>query len=337
MTGVQYLDRFQRKHPQAGLPIAVLYKFFDDQGNYLAALITYYAIVSLFPLLLLLSTILNFALAGDPGLQHRALNSALGQFPVVGIQLRDEHGVSGSGVGLVVGILGTLYGGLGVAQATQNAMNTVWRVPRNSRPNPLKSRGRSLLLLLVVGLSVAGTTVLSALGSSASAFGASIGLGIKVVFLVASLAVNSAVFALAFRVATAKDVPTRQTLPGAIAAAVAWQVLQSFGTAYVGHVVKNASATNSVFALVLGLIAWIYLEAVVVVLAVEYNVVRALHLYPRALLTPFTDDVELTSADHAVYTDQARAQRAKGFEDISVTFTPPEPPEDGADAGSKGD
>ncbi len=323
-TVVERLDRFQRKHPQAGLPIAVVYKFADDQGPYLAALITYYGFLSLFPLLLLLSTILNFALAGNPELQHRVLNSALGQFPVVGAQLSDPRGVSGSGIGLTVGILGTLYGGLGVAQATQNAMNTVWRVPRNSRPNPIKSRLRGLLLLAVAGLAFGVTTVLSALGAAAGAYGASVGGGIKIVLVLVSFAVNAAVFTLGFRVATAKDVSIAQTLPGAVAAAAAWQSLQFIGTAYVGQVVKHAQALNSVFALVLGLIAWIYLEAVVVVLAVEYNAVRALHLYPRALLTPFTDNVDLTSADHAAYTDQAQAQRAKGFQDIAVTFTPPD-------------
>jgi membrane protein len=325
MTLVERLDRFQRKHPQAGLPIAVVYKFADDQGTYLAALITYYGFLSLFPLLLLMSTILNFALAGNPSLQHDVLNSALGQFPVVGAQLSDPRGVSGSGIGLAVGILGTLYGGLGVAQALQNAMNTVWRVPRNSRPNPIRSRGRSLLLLLIAGLAFAVTTVLSALSAAAGSYGASVAAGIKVLLVVLSFAVNAAVFTVGFRFATAREISIRQTLPGAIAGAAAWQVLQFFGTAYVGGVVKNASAVNSVFALVLGLIAWIYVEAFVVVMAAEFNAVRALHLYPRALLTPFTDDVDLTSADHAAYTDQAQAQRAKGFQDITVTFTPPDP------------
>jgi membrane protein len=325
MSFVERLDRYQRAHPRAGFPIAVLYKFFDDQGNYLAALITYYGLLSLFPLLLMLSTILNFALEGSPDLQQDVLNSALGQFPVVGAELTDPHGVSGSGLALLIGILGTLYGGLGVAQAAQNAMNVIWRVPRNERPNPLRSRGRSVLLLLVVGLSVLGTTLMSALGSSAEAFGASIGVGIKVLLMIASVAVNVAVFTLGFRVATAKDITVRCTVRGAIAAAIAWQALQFFGTSYIASVVKHASALNAVFALVLGLIAWIYVEALIVVFAVEYNAVRYLKLYPRALLTPFTDNVQLTEADETSYTDQAQSQRAKGFEEITVTFDQPPP------------
>jgi YihY family inner membrane protein len=259
-------------------------------------------------------------LAGDTDLQRRVLNSALGQFPIVGDQLSNAHGVSGSGIGLAIGILGTLYGGLGVAQAAQNAMNTIWRVPRNERPNPLAGRARGLLLLSVVGLAILGTTILSALGTSAEAYGADIQGPIKALLVIAAMVVNAAVFTLAFMVATARSLSLRQTVPGALAAAVAWQLLQWSGTFYVGHVVKNTTVTNSVFALVLGLIAWIYIEAVVVVLAAEFNAVRSMRLYPRALLTPFTDDVELTSADERAYTDQAKAQRAKGFENIDVDF-----------------
>ena len=284
----------------------------DDQAGYLAALITYYGFLSLFPLLLLLSTILNFVLHGDPHLQHRILDSALGQFPIVGDQLSSGAGVAGSGFGLLFGILGTLYGGLGVAQAAQYAMNTIWQVPQHERPNALKSRLRSLLLLVVVGVSVLGTTVLSALGTSAGAYGASIGAGVKVLLIAAAFVVNVAIFTAAFHIATARDLHIRDSLPGAIMAAVIWQFLQWFGTAYIGHVVKNASVTNSVFALVLGLIAWIYLEARVVMYAVEYNAVRALHLYPRSLTGPASPDAA-TPSDEAT----AEGQKATASPDLS--------------------
>ena len=318
------LDRFQQRHPAAGFPLGVIYKFVDDQGSYLAALITYYGFVSLFPLLLLLTTILGFVLRGNPDLQHRILNSTLSQFPVIGDQLASPRGLRGNGFGITVGILGSLYGGLGVAQATQNAMNVAWAVPRNQRPNPLKSRARSLLLLATVGLGVLATTVMSALGSSAGAYGAQIGLTFKVLITIASVVINAGIFLLAFRIATAADVSYRDIAPGALLAAVFWQLLESLGTAYVGHVVKNASATDGVFALVLGLIAWIYLASVGVVLCIEVNVVRAHKLFPRALLTPFTDDVDLTGADESAYRSQAKAQRAKGFERVEVHFDDPE-------------
>ncbi len=143
-----------------------------------------------------------------------------------------------------------------------------------------------------------------------------------------SVLVNATVFVLAFRIATGRDLSVRDVAPGAIAAAVVWQLLQTFGVVYVGHVVKGASATNGVFALVLGLIAFLYVTGVTVVLCVEINVVRVDRLHPRSLLTPFTDEVELTEGDRRVYTGQATAQRSKGFQEIDVAYHPPDTPPD---------
>jgi uncharacterized BrkB/YihY/UPF0761 family membrane protein len=132
--------------------------------------------------------------------------------------------------------------------------------------------------------------------------------------------VNAAVFLLGFRISTARRLTVRQIAPGALLAALVWQLLQSFGGVYVGHVVKSASAVNSVFALVLGLLAFLYLAALAIVLCVEINVVRVEHLHPRALLTPFTDAVELTGGDERTYAGAAQAQRTKGFEQVDVSF-----------------
>jgi membrane protein len=137
------LDDYQRRHRGAGFPLAVIYKFVDDQGSYLAALIAYYGFLSLFPLLLLLPSLLGFVLEGDPGLQQQILQSTLSQFPVIGDQLSDPEGLQGGTTTVVIGIVGSLYGGLGVAQATQNAMNVLWAVPRPSLSTPACSCSRS--------------------------------------------------------------------------------------------------------------------------------------------------------------------------------------------------
>jgi membrane protein len=321
----EHLDRFQRKHPWAGFPLAVAYKYFDDFGAYLAALLTYYGFVSLFPLLLLLSTILGFVLAGDQRLQHEVLTSALQQFPVIGGDLAQPKRLGGGPVGLVVGIAGCLYGGLGVAQAFQYANNTMWAVPRNNRPNPLKARGRSMLLLATAGLAILGTTALSIAGGGGVG---ALGTAGKLLALAASAVVNIAVAIFAFRFAPARRLSVRDVVPGAIASAVIWQLLQSFGVIYVRHVIKHASATDAVFALVLGLLAFLYVTAVAVLLCMEINVVRVNRLHPRSLMTPFTDNVALTAGDRRVYSRQAKAQRLKGFERVDVTFDPPAPEPD---------
>jgi inner membrane protein YhjD len=310
------VDAFQRRHRRVGFPLAVIYKYIDDSGGNLAALLTYYGFLSLFPLLLLGSTVLGIVLAGDPGAQQSILNTALSQFPVIGAQLRQPDRLGGGTTGLVVGGLGALYGGLGGAVALQNAMNTAWTVPKNNRPNPLQSRIRGLLLLATTGMALLGTTVLSALGGGAGA----LGVGTRVLVMAASVTVNAVAFVVAFRLATTRPLRVRDVAPGAIAAAVIWQLLQSIGATYVGHVVKGSSATNGVFALVLGLIAFMYAASVAVLLCVEINVVRVDCLYPRALLTPLTDDVDLTDGDRRAYTNQAKAQRNKGFEQIDVRY-----------------
>jgi membrane protein len=318
------LDAYQRRHRWLGFPLAVAYKFGDDQGPYLTALITYYGFLSLFPLLLLLTTILGFVLPSDPALQARLVNSTLAELPIIGSQLRENvHALTGSGLGLAVGILGTLYGTLGMAGATQNAFNRVWAIPRNERPNPIALRLRSLLLLLVLGTGVLVTTALSGLTTGGGAFGATVSTALGIAAIPLATVANIGLFMLAFRVLTVNEVPTRHLRSGAVVAGVGWEVVQLIGT-YVAATLKGAPEVYGVFGLVLGLIAWIWLLALVVVFAAEVNVVSQRKLWPRALLTPFTDRVRLTAADERVYAAYAESERLKGFEVVDVGFEPPD-------------
>lgn len=317
MSIVERVDAYQRKHPALSFPLAVIYKFFDDFGPYLASLITYYGFLAIFPLLLLASTILGIVLQGNPEAQQQVLKSAVGQFPIVGEQLlKSPQQLGGGTAGLVVGSLVALYGGLGFGMSLQNALNTVWAVPRNSRPNPFKARGRAVLLLAVVGLGVLGAAALTAVASGLG----DRGTPVKLLTTVGAVTLNTAVLTLGFQIASGIRLSRWQMLPGAFAAAIVWQVLQGFGASYVRSVVRNASTVNSVFAVVLGLIAFIHLASIALVLCAELNVVRARRLHPRALLTPLTDAVRLTEGDERVYRDQAKATRLKGFEQIDVTF-----------------
>ena len=325
MSVVSRLDAFQRRHVVLGYPLAVVYKFFDDQGVYLAAIITIYAFLSLFPLLLLLSTVLGYTLESDPDLQQRIIESALGQFPVIKDSLRDTGRLGGGTVGLTVGIVGSLYGSLGVGLALQNAVNIAWSIPRNERPNPVKARLRSLLLIATAGIFVIGTTVISTVGADLAGWlGASTGLAQALtsgwVFRTAVVVLNVLGFAAAFHFAAAYRPRLRTILPGAIGAGVVWQALQNYGAGLVSGVISRASATNAVFAVVIGLIAFLLIASIAIVLCIEADIVRVRRLYPRALLTPFTDQVDLTEADKRAYAGMVRAQGLKGFQQVSVTF-----------------
>ena len=94
------------------------------------------------------------------------LHSALRDFPIIGEQIRQNvHTVHGSVFALVVSIVVRLIGGVGATVAAQTAMNRVWGVARRSRPDLLRSWGRGLLLLLVVGTGVLLTTAMSGLST----------------------------------------------------------------------------------------------------------------------------------------------------------------------------
>ena len=220
---------------------------------------------------------------------------------------------------VVVGVVGALYGGLGVGQAVQNAMDTVWAVPRHRRPNPFLSRLRSLLLLIVLGSAAIAATVLSAVGRAVQSLGWWGSAGC----VLAAVAMNMGICLVAFRVSTARALRFSQVLPGALVAAVTWQFVQWFGADYVARTVKTASAVNGVFALVLGMLAFLFLISMTLVLCAEINVVWVDRLYPRALLTMFVDDVELTPADRETYARQAKAEQAKTFEQVEVSFDEP--------------
>jgi len=316
---MQTLDRGQRRFPPVAFPLGVIYKFFDDQGNYLAAVVTYYAFVAIFPLMLLGTSILGFFLQGNPNLQQELLDSALSQFPIIGEQLGRE-GIHGSTGGVVLGAITALYGAMGLGQAIQNTVNIAWSVPRNSRPNPFLLRLRSLGLLVTAGAAVLGLSILSTVVSNTEALGGRPSAAIRVLLPIATILIVGMMLTLLFRFATTREHPLRNAAPGGFVLALMWQVLQIVGAWYVTHVINEANSANKTFALVLGMLGFIYIAAVAGVIGIEVNVVIARRLWPRALLTPFTDKVDLTEADRRAYAGYALMQRHKGFQTVAVTF-----------------
>src|SRR5262249_42859250 len=125
------VDRFQQRRPRLSFVAAVVKKFGDDSAQQLGALIAFYAFFSLFPLLLVFVTVLGFVLEGNQGAQESVLHSTLKQVPILGEQLeRNIHSLTGTPIGLAIGIIGSLLAGLGITGAGQNAFNQLWHVPR---------------------------------------------------------------------------------------------------------------------------------------------------------------------------------------------------------------
>ncbi len=334
MRRTDRIDRFQRDHAWLGFPLAVTYKVFDDRGPHLAALVTYYAFVSVFPLLLLFSSAAGFFLESDPQLRHRLVQSALKHFPAVGAQLGNNvKGFRGSGAALAVGIVGTLYGALGAMQSAQAAFNHIYGVPRNRQPNPLKSRVRSLALVALLGTAVLVSTAVAALVSTVGSGSVTqLDFGVRVAGYVVAFVINVALLTAAFQLLTARRLALRDVLAGGAVAGGVWELLQTFGSRYVAHEASHGGSLYGVFGVVLATLAWIYLQSLVLMIAAECNVVRHHRLWPRSLLTPFTDNVELTDADKRAYAMYVNTQRFKGFENVSISYDHP----DDAGGGSGG-
>jgi YihY family inner membrane protein len=305
------LDRRQQRHPPIAFGAAVIKKFGDDGAGQLAALIAYYGFVSLFPLLLVLVTVLGFVLEGDPTTQASVLHSALGQFPIIGQQLQNNiHSLKGSAGALLIGVAGLLLGGLGVVGATQNAFQQVWHIPRKHRPNFLAWRLRGLGLLAVLGVLLIVSTVIAGYVTAQTAGAIAVIGGV-----VLALVFNLALFFAAFRFLSPEEIPTRDLIPGVIVGAIVWQILQHIGGYYVEHVVRHAQATSGLFAFVLGLLAWLYLGGQVTLLAAEINVVRARRLWPRSF---FSDP--LLDADKRALISSAETEERIQEETVEVTF-----------------
>lgn len=314
------IDEFQQRHHWAGFALAVCYKFVDDQGYYLAALLTYYGFLSLFPLLLLLVTMLGFVMQNDDALQQQVLHSALVDFPVLGQQLvSNVHSVQGNVFAVAFGSAAALYGALGVAGAGQAVLNKIWAVPRVRRPGLLGFYVRGLLLLATFGLGVLLTTGLTGVTTVASDLGSN-DVVVALLANLGALVVNVLLFLLAFRVLTARDITPGQLLPGVIVSTVLWQGLQIGGTYLLEHELRGSSAIYGAFGLVIGLMIWLYLGATVAVLGAEINAVRVLRMWPRSLLAPFVGDAPLTPADRQAYAAYARTEQMVKQARIRVRF-----------------
>jgi membrane protein len=307
------LDRRQQDSRHVSFVAAVIKKFGDDQAGQLAALVAYYAFVSLFPLLLVLVTVLGFVLQGDPDEQRRILNGTLGQFPILRDQLKLQP-LSGSGAALALGLVISLLAGLGIMGAAQNAFNRIWNVPFKHRPDFLRTRLRSIGMLVILGtLTIVSTVVAGFVGSSSHGAAAVVG------GVVIALAVNLALFMTAFKLLTALELSWRDLLPGVIVAAICWQLLEHLGGLYVNHELKRTGPLYGVFALVLGLLAWLYIGAQLTIFAAEINVVKARRLWPRSFLGE-----PLLEADKRALTSSAEVEERVHEENVEVEFETPE-------------
>jgi len=308
---VRKVDQVQQHNRIAGFVFGVIKKFGDDNGGVLVSNMAYAGFVSLFPLLLILATILGLVASSDPGIQHEALQAVAKQVPVMSAQLTGNvHQLRRSSIiGLITGIAVLIWGTTRLAQAGIFTMQQVWNLPGPARVGYFPRLGRAALFMGVLGLGVLATTLLAALISFERH-----AVLVTVVAEILSAVANAGIYLVAFRVLTPKAIELRRLVPGAIAGGVAWTVLQELGAILVHHSLRTA-AVYGIFATVLALLAWVYLGVEVTVYAAELNTVLAWRLWPRAMVQP-----PLTEADRASMALQALQNQRRPEQQVEVTY-----------------
>lgn len=315
---VRILDAWQQRHRVPAFAFAVFKKFGDDQAGNLVALLTYFAFLATFPLLLALSAILGLVLKGNPALQASIQTSALAEFPIIGTQLSSQIGLASLGnsaPAFIIGTVGAILGGRGLGNALQNTLNTLWNVPKVVRPGFPFNYLRTFGLLGLLGVGTIVTTAAASLVGAGQTLGIS-GVPSKTLAFALSTAIGIGLFFAAFRIAAAKIVATRDLILGAILSSIAWQILLSLAGIIISHNLKHAQAVAGFFGVVLGLLAWFGLQATVTVYAIEADVVRAHHLWPRSITQP-----PLTPADKQYLLEVTAVEKRRPEQEITVEFT----------------
>ncbi|HSW37680.1 MAG TPA: YihY/virulence factor BrkB family protein [Candidatus Saccharimonadales bacterium] len=276
---LQKIDRFQRHHPLIGFPYAVVKKYGEDETGYQAALLTYYGFLSLFPLLLVLTTFLTIIAGSHPHLRQSIIGSTAAYFPILGNQLSEHvYSLHKSGLALIVGLLFTLYGARGVADAFIHGVNHIWRIPKNERAGFPLSMVKSLAVMLIGGTGFIAAAIITTYAAAA---------GRGLVFQGFSIFINLVIlfwlFLFLINVSLPRNVSLKDISVGAAIAAIGLVVLQNVGGYVLAHQLKSLDALYSNFAIVLGLLFWIYLQSQMVYYAVEVAAVRSKRLWPRGL------------------------------------------------------
>ncbi|HSX17862.1 MAG TPA: YihY/virulence factor BrkB family protein [Candidatus Saccharimonadales bacterium] len=279
---LKQLDKLQQRFKPVAFGVAVFKKYGEDEGGRLTALITYYGFLSLFPLLLVATTATQLFLKNHEHIRARVVEGIGHYFPVISNHFQGNiHSLHKTGLALALGILITLYGARGGADAIRYAFNQIWRVPKDTRPGFPRSILNSLSIILVGG----GGLVLASVLSSYAA-----GLAHVFVFrlipFIASLAILIFAFYQVYSLGINSREPTRKDLlVSAIAAAVGVQILQLIGGYLLTHELKNLSNLYGTFAVVLGLMFWIYLQVLVLLFAAFAGAVHAKKLWPRKIIS----------------------------------------------------
>jgi uncharacterized BrkB/YihY/UPF0761 family membrane protein len=289
---VQRVDELQRRRTVFGFPYAVAKRYGEDHGGWLGSLIAYYGFFSLYPLLVVFVTIATWVLRDRPDALQSVLEALWSQLPFVSAELsagveEQVQDLTGQGWVLVLSLIVTLWGAIGVVRVLQDTVNTIWGVPRYRRPRFFAKLLRGLAVIALLGIGVIGTAVVAGVTLAVdlplvAALGAAIG----------NIALVTGIAIALYHLTIGTTVETADVLPGALITAAGTYGITLVGGLYVKHVIARMSGVYGPFASTIGLLAYVSLIVQVFVLGTETSVVRARRLWPRSLTS------DLGPADH---------------------------------------
>jgi membrane protein len=306
MDALSKADALQKSTKPTSVGLATLKKFKEDQSTNLATMIAFWAFFSIFPLFMVMVTVLGYVLPTSD--KAKVLTHVAAMFPLLNPQT--IKGLTGAWWPLVLGALTTLWSGLGVVRTVQTAFNSVWEIPMHQRPGLKEQIVRSLSILVSLGLLLVLSTLISGFVTGTD-IGVNLGIGGRIAGWVVSILLDVALFVAAFRLLTDRDVSTRDVLPGAVLSGVIFFILQELSAFIISDHLKSAQSTYGHFATVITILWWFYLQSVVTLLGAQLNVVLKERLYPRSI-----KDAPKTEADRRVLQAYAEERTYQPQEEV---------------------
>jgi membrane protein len=310
VSGQSWVNHFQARHFIIAFPFAVFRKYADDKASRLSAMLTYYGFISLFPILLLLTAILQMILRGNPDLQQRIIDTIIPE------QLRATveqalTNLPSAGIPLAIGIISLLLAGLGGAYAAYAAVTQILAIPYRKWYGfgPRYIRVIATLLLLIFGaiglgvlLTVSGREHIPVVGSPAWNF--VIALGFLWLLLHFSI-----------KLLAPRKVPLSETWVGVTLASISLLLLINLAGRLLALIVEQRTAVYGVFASFIGLLAFAFLMAQAIVISAEISTVWAWRLWPRSV-----DIMEYFDADVRAMQLLANMEERMPRERVSIDF-----------------
>lgn len=257
----------RRKSKPVDFTLSVLDGMREHRVGPNGALISHFGFLSVFPLMIAMTTVLGLVLESKPEWRDKLVDSAAEKIPILGPQLASSTDkLTGSWLILILGLLVTLWSGTKAFMAVQGGLDDIDEVPIDDRASLASGRLKALIGIAIIGLAQVATVVLTSLTGVVNWFG----IGEILLFL-AAVVINVVLAASIYHWLSTIDAPWRSRLPGAIFAGVLFSIFQLLGTTIVQRAIANASDVYGTFATVIALLTWISLHAVVFLIGAEIN------------------------------------------------------------------